>query len=145
MNGTALKNTQAAGWVTFVDTELLCGLVLQPSWIIRQRRLSLSLLLLLSAAVSLLPERGGGDRGLFTLQSPLHFLSFTGPGSGRAVCWVFIWESGREMERNDLCLSGTMACLCPCNGFKERGDAEAGKDGATVALAEKNLSPASNS
>lgn len=110
------ENTQAADWVRFVDTELLCGCVLQPSWIIRQRCLSLSLLLLLlSAVVSLLSERDGGDRGLFTLQSPLHFLFHSQAEEAVCVCMG-------ERERNLVCLSGIMACLWGTNGLKEGGE-----------------------
>lgn len=74
--------------------------------------------------VSLLSKRDGGDRGLFTLQSPLHFLfhSQAEEAAGLYAACLYGGEGERQIERNHVCLSRIMACLCPSTGLKEGGD-----------------------
>lgn len=98
-------------WVRdFLETlQLLCSCV-RNSWIIRQRRLSLSLLLLLSVRCqSCLGEmEQTEDSSHFSLLRTSSF--FCRQRKRRVGDCAFLSETHRE--RNRGCLSGIMVCLC---------------------------------
>lgn len=49
--------------------------------------------------MSLLSERDGEDRGLFTLQSPLHFLFHSQAEEAAGLCAVCLYWRERQIEK----------------------------------------------